>query len=243
MSMLDFNLVMDLHNHTIWSDGADKPEDIILNAINHQVEAVGITDHFCNDGKYSLGFDKLKIFLRKIDMLRKKYINSIKVFIGIEIEYSYLLKNYSTLPYDLINQLDFILLENLDYIPATTKLEDVTSLLNGFKCSKGLAHTDLMKLSEKYEGKGGIDYVLEFMKQGELFWEINTDSAHDVFLNILNPSKNDEKTKLLVEGIIKRKIHVSVGSDTHSLVQYDYGRLKAANEVAIMLNVGANNIF
>lgn len=63
MSMLDFNLFMDLHNHTIWSDGADKPEDIILNAINHQIEAVGITDHFCNDDKCSLGFDKMKIYL------------------------------------------------------------------------------------------------------------------------------------------------------------------------------------
>lgn len=242
MSKLDFNLFMDLHNHTIWSDGADKPEDIILNAINHQVEVVGITDHFCNGDKYSLGFDKLKIYLNKIDRLRTKYINSIKVFIGIEIAYSYLLKNYSILPYDLINQLDFILLENLDYIPATTKLEDVARLLNGFKCSKGLAHTDLVKLAGKYEGKGEIDYVLDFMKQGELFWEINTDSAHDIFFNILHPSKNDEQTKAVLEGIEKRKIHVSVGSDTHSLVQYDYGRLKAANEVAKLLNLEANNI-
>ncbi|MFZ5987661.1 MAG: PHP domain-containing protein [Bacillota bacterium] len=88
MSMLDFNLVMDLHNHTIWSDGADKPENKILNAINHRVEAVGITDHFCNDDKYSLGFDKLKIYLNKIDRLRTKYINSIKVFIGIEMPHT-----------------------------------------------------------------------------------------------------------------------------------------------------------
>lgn len=240
--MLDFNLFMDLHNHTIWSDGADKPEDIILNAINHQVEVVGITDHFCNGDKYSLGFDNLKIYLNKIDRLRTKYINSIKVSIGIEIAYSYLLKNYSTLPYDLINQLDFILLENLDYIPSTTKLEDVATLLNGFKCSKGLAHTDLVKLAGKYEGKGEIDYVLDFMKQGELFWEINTDSAHDFFFNILHLSKNDEQTKAVLEGIEKRKIHVSVGSDTHSLVQYDYGRLKAANDVAKLLNLGANYI-
>lgn len=242
MSMLDFNLFLDLHNHTIWSDGADKPEDIILNAINHQVEAVGITDHFCNDDKYSLGFDKLKIYLNKIDRLRTKYNNKIKVFIGIEIAYSYLLKNCSVLPYDVLNQLDFILLENLDYIPATTKLDDVVNLLNGFKCSKGLAHTDLVKLAEKYEGKGGLDYILDFMRQSELFWEINTDSAHDIFFYILHPSKNDEKTKALLEGIVKRKIHVSVGSDTHSLVQYDYGRLKAANEVAKLLNLGANNI-
>ncbi len=46
MSKLDFDLFMDIHNHTIWSDGADKPEDIILNAINHQIEVVGVTDHF-----------------------------------------------------------------------------------------------------------------------------------------------------------------------------------------------------
>lgn len=60
-------MFMDLHNHTIWSDGADKSGDIILNAINHQVEVAVITDHFCNDDKYSLGFDKLKIYVDKID--------------------------------------------------------------------------------------------------------------------------------------------------------------------------------
>ncbi|MFZ5987383.1 MAG: PHP domain-containing protein [Bacillota bacterium] len=239
MDKLDFDLFMDLHNHTKWSDGADKPEDIILNAISHQVEVVGITDHFCNDDKYSLGFDKLKIYLNKIDKLKTKYSNKIKVLIGVEIAYSYLLKNYRILPYDVLNQLDFILLENLDYIPATTKLEDVANLLDGFKCSKGLAHTDLVKLAKKYEGKGELDYILDFMKQNELFWEINTDSAHDIFLNILHPSRKDEKTKLLLEGIVKRKICVSVGSDTHSLVQYDYGRLKAANEVAKLLNLGS----
>lgn len=236
MDELNFDLFMDLHNHTIWSDGADKPEDIILNAINHKVGAVGITDHFCHDYNRSLGFEKIKFYLNKLGRLKTKYCNEIKVFIGIEIAYSYLLKNHKVLPYDVLNQLDFILLENLDYIPATTNLEDVAALLNGFKCTKGLAHTDLVKLSGKYESKGGMDYILDFMKQSNLFWEINTDSAHDVFFDILHPGRKDEKTEALIDGIINRKIHVSVGSDTHSLMQYDYGRLKAANEVAKMLN-------
>ncbi len=171
MNKVDFELFMDLHNHTIWSDGADKPEYIILNAINHKVEAVGITDHFCHDYNRSLGFEKIKFYLNKIGRLKTKYCNEIEVFIGIEIAYSYLLKNYKVLPYDVLNQLDFILLENLDYIPVTTNLEDVAALLNEFKCERGLAHTDLVKLSGKYENKGGMDYILDFMKQVDLFWE------------------------------------------------------------------------
>lgn len=119
MNKLNFDLFMDLHNHTIWSDGSDKPEDIILNAINHQVEAVGITDHFCHDYNRSSSFKKIKYYLHKIGRLKTKYCYETKVFIGIEIAYSYLLKNYKVIPYDVLNQLDFILLENLDYIPAT----------------------------------------------------------------------------------------------------------------------------
>lgn len=37
MHSLDFDLFMDLHNHTIWSDGVNKPEEIILNTITYQV--------------------------------------------------------------------------------------------------------------------------------------------------------------------------------------------------------------
>jgi len=34
MTKINFNLKMDLYNHTTWSDGDDKPEDIIKNAID-----------------------------------------------------------------------------------------------------------------------------------------------------------------------------------------------------------------
>lgn len=30
MSKLEFSSFMNLHNHTIWSDGVDTPEEIIL---------------------------------------------------------------------------------------------------------------------------------------------------------------------------------------------------------------------
>ena len=238
MNKLVFDMYMDLHNHTVWSDGEDKPEKIIVNAINHQVEVVGITDHFCNDDKYALGFEELKVYLNEIDGLRKKYCSIIKVCIGVEIAYSYLLKNFRILPYDVLNKLDFILLEDLDYIPAITDLEDVTVLLNGFECSKGLAHTDLIKLAEKYENQGSLDYILDFMQQNDIFWEINTSSAHDAFYNILQPGRYDDRTSSLIDGITKRKIHVTVGSDTHSLMQYDFGRLKAANRVKNLLFMG-----
>lgn len=236
MDNSDFSLFMDLHNHTIWSDGADKADEIIKNAISHKVEVVGITDHFCNDGRYSLGFENVKVYLNKIDWLKNKYNNEIKVLIGVEIAYSYLLRNCKVLPYDTLNRLDYILLEDLDYIPQTTDLKDVSSLLIGFNCSKGLAHTDLVRLAEKFSNRGGLAYVLDFVKESELFWEINTESSHDIFFNILCSGKKDEKTEELMTGIVNRKIHVSVGSDTHALVQYDYGRLRLANDVAKLLN-------
>lgn len=238
MNKLDFELFMDLHNHTIWSDGADKPEDIIQNAVDHSVQAVGISDHFCHDYNRSLGFEKIIIYLNKLEKLKAKYNNKIKVFIGVEIAYSFLLKNHKVLPYDVLNQLDYILLENLDYIPASTNLEDITALLREFRCAKGLAHTDLLKLSYIYDKNYNFDYILDFMKQSDLFWEINTDPTHNIFYNIIYPGSKDEKLTALLNEIVKRKIPVTVGSDTHSLDQYAYGRLKAANDVAKLLNTG-----
>lgn len=227
---------MDLHNHTIWSDGADKPEDIIINAINHKVNMIGITDHFCHDYNRSLGFEKIKHYISKISKLRENYSDKIEVLIGLEIAYSYLLKSHEVLPYDTLNKLDYILLENLDYIPSTTKLEDVGLLLSKFDCQKGLAHTDLPKLSQRLLSQGGLDYVLEFVNNNNLFWEINIESDHQVFLDILHPHSNDETTRLFIDAVKARNIPVSVGSDTHSLMQYDFGRLKRANDIARLLN-------
>lgn len=108
---------------------------------------------------------KIKNYFSKISKLREKYSDKIEVLIGLEIAYSYLLKSHEVLPYDTLNKLDYILLENLDYIPSTTKLEDVGLLLSKFDCQKGLAHTDLPKLSQRFLAQGGLDYVLEFVKK------------------------------------------------------------------------------
>ena len=45
---------MDLHNHTIWSDGIHTPEKIIQNAIVNSVTTIGISDHFETDKCQSL---------------------------------------------------------------------------------------------------------------------------------------------------------------------------------------------
>ena len=242
MGKIDFNLFMDLHNHTVWSDGADKPEDIIGNAIEHNLNMVGITDHFCHANNRSLGFEKIKHYISKISKLREKYCDKIEVLIGLEISYSYLLKNHEILPYDTLNKLDYILLENLDYIPSTTRLENVGVLLNKFDCQKGLAHTDLMRLSERLQTQGGLDYVLDFVKSNELFWEINIESDHPIFFDLLQQQSNDKKTKVFIDAVKARRIPVSVGSDTHSLVHYDFGRLKRANDIARMLNLSGEEV-
>ena len=109
MRKINFNLFMDLHNHTVWSDGADKPEDIIRNAIEHNLNMVGITDH-------------------------------------------------------------------------------------------------------------------------------------QIFFDLLQQQINDKKTKMFIDAVKARRIPVSVGSDTHCLVHYDFGRLKRANDIARMLNLSGEEV-
>jgi DNA polymerase (family 10)/histidinol-phosphatase (PHP family) len=72
--------------------------------------------------------------------------------------YSYLLKNYKVLPYDVLNQLDFYSYWRIWItIPVTTNYRGCSCFTGmEFKCERGLAHTDLVKLSGKYENKGGI---------------------------------------------------------------------------------------
>ena len=50
MSKIKDNGLVDLHVHTIFSDGILSPEAIINKAIERDLKAIAITDHDCVDG-------------------------------------------------------------------------------------------------------------------------------------------------------------------------------------------------
>ncbi|MGN0182898.1 MAG: PHP domain-containing protein [Candidatus Ornithomonoglobus sp.] len=203
-------MIMDLHNHTTFSyDGKNTPEEIIENAIEHGVDAVGITDH-----QFSIGIH-IREYVHKLLECKAKYAGYIKVLAGLEIGTRPRPDDLFT--YDIAG-LDFVLFESLDDYRAMDFFEFV-QWRHRFECPVGLAHCDIFAMSERY----GLD-MTEVLKTENIFWELNTSGNYNCYYDFLtNASKR--------EAIRRAGIGVSVGSDTHALCEYRFKQLKRANEL------------
>ena len=204
--------LIDLHNHTYYSyDGKNSPEQIIQNAISHGIDVIGITDH-----QFSI-HERLPEYIAHLEYCRDKYKKEIRVLIGLEI-------GTRPAPNDLLadscKELDYVLFESLDdSLDRAMDLYEFLEWSRLFKCKKGLAHTDIFALGEKYR----LD-MIEVMRQYNLFWEINTSGNYMYYYDFLTSEKK--------RGIIKQSgIAVTVGSDTHDICEYRFKQIKRANEI------------
>lgn len=200
----------DLHNHTFFSyDGSNSPDEIIENAIVHGIDVIGITDH-----QFSIG-DRIGEYFETIQHYKIKYQNQIKVLCGLEI-------GTRPQPQDLLadatEQFDYVLFECLDSDTAMDFYEFL-EWQKLFRCKKGLAHTDIFRLSARY----GVD-GLAILRENNIFWELNTSGNYPYYYDFLT---NINKR----ESIRQSGISVSVGSDTHRVEEYRYKQIRRANEL------------
>lgn len=200
----------DLHNHTFFSyDGSNSPDEIIENAIVHGIDVIGITDH-----QFSIG-DRIGEYFETIQHCKIKYLNQIKVLCGLEI-------GTRPQPQDLLadatEQFDYVLFECLDSDTAMDFYEFL-EWQKLFRCKKGLAHTDIFRLSARYSVDG-----LAILRENNIFWELNTSGNYSYYYDFLT---NINKR----ESIRQSGISVSVGSDTHRVEEYRYKQIRRANEL------------
>lgn len=200
----------DLHNHTVNSyDGSNTPEEVIKNAIANNIVTIGISDH-----QFSVR-SGLKSYIQEIHDLKEKYKGIIDIKCGLEI-------GTRPAPDDLIlsyvNQLDYCLFESIDTDTAMDlyEFEQWTSMFN---IPKGLAHTDIFRLSEKYDIN-----MIEFMKKNNLFWEINTSGNYIYYYDFIT---NIKKQKIISES----GLTLSIGSDTHWIHDFNISKLKSAHKL------------
>ncbi len=203
-------MIMDLHNHTIFSyDGRNTPDEIAENAISHGVDVVGITDH-----QFSIG-SSVGAYIKDIKRCAAKYSRYIRVLTGLEIGTRP--RPDDLLTYDL-DGIDYVLFESLDDYRAMDFFEFV-EWRHRFGCPVGLAHCDIFAMSERY----GLD-MTEVLKTENMFWEINTSGNYIYYYDFL--------TNAAKRNAVKRAgIGVSVGSDTHDIFEYRSKQLKRANEL------------
>ncbi len=81
-------MAYDLHTHTLWCDGKNTPEQVVLSAIDKGLTTIGVLAHsYCDfEPNYFLHYSKVDAFIEEIKRLKEKYKDKIQVLCGIEMD-------------------------------------------------------------------------------------------------------------------------------------------------------------
>ena len=133
-----------LHIHTTYADGKDKPEEIVLEAIYRGFDSIGFSEHSYmsfSSYPYQMTLNEMDNYKGEIRQIKSKYKELIDIFCGMEFEM------YSDVPTD-----------GFDYLIGSVHYLDFGGNVLGF--DRGLGETldyvnanfggDGLKFAEKY---------------------------------------------------------------------------------------------
>lgn len=77
-----------LHQHSIYDDGKDTPEEVVLAAIEKGFDSIGFSGHsYMNWATHiSMSLKGTEQYKKEIARLKEKYADQIKIFCGLELE-------------------------------------------------------------------------------------------------------------------------------------------------------------
>lgn len=169
--------LFDLHVHSVFSDGKDKPRDIVLAAIEKGVKTLGFSDHSYTefDERYCIQRDKQAEYMKTVNDLKNEFSGKIKILCGTEQDF------YSTAPtagYDYVIGSVHYILKGGEYIP----VDETADILK--QAAKDYFSGDIMSLCEAYFEEvgevcektkcdivGHFDLITKFNEQEKLFDE------------------------------------------------------------------------
>ncbi len=167
----------DYHIHTLFSDGKNTPEEMVLAAIEKEMSAIGFSDHSYTafDESYCILKDKIAEYKREIAALRERYKDKITVLCGIEQDFY---SDESADGYDYVIGSVHYIKAGEEYIPVD---ESAEILLSAAKKHFG---GDIYALVEAYYATvaqlvdrvrpdiiGHFDLITKFNRDGALFDE------------------------------------------------------------------------
>lgn len=150
----------DLHTHTVFSDGENTPEEMVLAAIEKGLDTIGISDHSYTfyDEAPCMPKEKLAEYISEISRLKEKYKDKIKVLCGIEQDY------YSDM--EVTSDFDYVI-GSVHYL-----------LINGeYVCVDDTADV-IKKVADKYFGG-------DVMKIAELYFDTVSDVVRKTHASII----------------------------------------------------------
>jgi histidinol phosphatase-like PHP family hydrolase len=200
--------MINLHTHTVYSDGDFLPDDIVRRAFQGGLSHIAITDHFeTNKVPSPLKADHFERYMANLDALKEMYKGRIKVLAGVEIDTNPERCDLESLPIDMINRLDVVLFEyasdSMNGGIQLEGLEDFRKQITGPIC--GLCHWDMDRIFP-YRDTNELANTLQVM---DLFVEISTSPFYtrDGLPFFLHAERFYRS--------FRGKVKVSIGTDTH----------------------------
>ncbi|MCQ2478905.1 MAG: histidinol-phosphatase HisJ family protein, partial [Clostridia bacterium] len=135
--------IINLHTHTVFSDGENTPREMIEAAIDAGLSKIGISDHSYTpfDESYCMKADAADNYRAEINKLKSEYEGRIKVLCGVEQDY-YAPKKAEGYDY-IIGSVHYFKFGD-EYVAVD---EDAETLI---KAANKYFNGDFYKLAEKY---------------------------------------------------------------------------------------------
>ena len=86
--------MQNLHIHSTYADGKNKPEEMVLEAIKRGFDSIGFSEHtymHFSSYPYQLHIEDMPKYRDEVLSLKEKYKGQIDIFCGLEFEYFSLL--------------------------------------------------------------------------------------------------------------------------------------------------------
>lgn len=80
---------VNLHNHTVYSDGVNTMEENVESAIEKGMYALGFSDHSYTpcDESYCMMPEDYSVYLQELSRLKEKYRDKLRIYAGLELDY------------------------------------------------------------------------------------------------------------------------------------------------------------
>ncbi|NLI74567.1 MAG: PHP domain-containing protein [Euryarchaeota archaeon] len=194
--------MINLHNHTRYSDGDFTIEQIVNAAERGGLSHIAITDHFETSKVHSLRSVQFEEYIREIRSAAKHHPD-VEVLAGVEIDTDPSRCNLEELPIDMLNELDIVLFEYVDGEGST--LEELEPILSDIRPLRGIAHMDIERIYFNIEP----DKVANRFQDFDMFVEINSSLPYRRYgIPFYELASNYFKA-------FKDQVRISVGADTH----------------------------
>lgn len=204
---------INLHTHTIFSDGKDSIKDIVNKALEMGINYLAITDHLTNSWKSGLmtplnSTDKIEDYLNEISECQEFLIDNnknLRLFKGIEVDLgsspNYIKRLIKPTKFEIIL---------FEYLESSEGIAFARNLIDQWKKSVssseefpliGLAHFDPSNFI--YDN---LNVLIQFLKDYNIFIEFNSRY----------PQYYSWRNEMFFKKLKEHNILVTIGSDSHS---------------------------